>query len=300
MLLTPRRIALLFALDLAVVGMFVLGLVDLRRRDVDLGVNQWGYRGQARAEKGPGPELRVAVLGGSAAFETGMPWTQVFVADLGTELQKAGNLTDQGFSVANLSEPNIGADSYPGILRHYRFLEPDILCIFDGYDDATGLPPHARERSAMFRLTGYLPLLPARALGRAAWLSDPDRGVAPGLGDQGGAVDVTCAGESRSYCAAMIEAVRVAVDEEHLPTVVVSPPAVSERYVQQQHSLASTLQATFGGNPRFRYLDVWEVDLRKRENSPDGVHRTAVGNHEVSVRIAKALIGWLAAGWGRR
>lgn len=298
--LTPRRLVLLFALDVAAIGALVLGQVDLRmhRRDPVYGVNQWGYRGEARGHKGPGPELRIAIVGGSAAFEAGTANPDTFASSLFFELQTAASGTDQGYSVVNLAAPRVGADTYPGTLRRYRFLDPDILVIFDGYDVLTGLPPHAREQSAMFSLTGYLPLLPAQLLGRPAWLSDADGGIAAELRDDIGPEDVSCAGASRSYCAAMVDTVRTALDDLQRPVVVATPPAVSQRHRRQQQSLAEMLRGTFERDARFRYLDVTtEVSLERRINSPDGVRRTPVGNHEVAVRVGKAIAGWLAAGW---
>lgn len=302
MRLTSRGIALLFAADAVMIALLIMGLVDLRlhQRDTTYGVNQWGYRGEARAYKGPG-EIRIAVVGGSAAFEAGTPIEDTFATNLFFELQTAGSPVNQGYSVSNLAAPRIGADTYPSTLRRYRFLDPDIICLFDGYDALTGLPPHARERSAVFSLTGYLPLLAPRLLGRPAWLSDPDGGVADVLRDDAGATDVTCAGASRTYCAAMTETVRVALDELQRPTVVVSPPAVSRRHVQQQRSLETALREAFGRDARFQYLDLtMEVDLQKPINSRDGVRRTLVGSHEVAVRVGKALLAWLAAGWGEQ
>jgi len=300
--LTPRRIGLLFVLEAVAIALLILGLVDLRlhQRDSDRAVNQWGYRGEARAQKGAG-EIRIAVVGGSAAFEVGSPLSDTFAMNLFTEIQTATMLTNQGYSLVNLAAPHVGADSYPNTLRHYRFLDPDIICIFDGYDTLSGLPPFAREHSPFFRITGYLLMLPRRLLGLPGWMSDLDGGVADALRDDaGGASDVTCAGSSRAYCAAMTETVRVALQELHLPIVVVSPPAVSSRHLQQQRSLGTLLQESFGRDARFRYLDLTtEVDMKDPKNSRDGVRRTLVGDHQTAVRTAETMLKWLAAGWRR-
>jgi hypothetical protein len=96
----------------------------------------------------------------------------------------------------------------------------------------------------------------------------------------------------------MVETVRTALDEVQRPVVVATPPVVSQRHLRQQQSLAGMLRGTFERDARFRYLDpTTEVSLERRINSPDGVRRTPVGNHEVAVRVGKAIRGWLTAGW---
>ncbi len=196
----------------------------------------------------------------------------------------------QNFSVVNLAEPRGGADSYGETLRHYAFLEPDITCVFDGYDALTGLPPHARQRSLVFRATGYLPLLPSRLLGQAGWMSDPDGGVADVLLDGRGPDDISCRGGSAAYCNAMADTVRVALDHSKA-VVVFSPPAVSSRHLAQQQSLGAALTQAFGHDQRFTYLDFTSaIDLSNTTNSPDRVHRTLEGNHVIAQRLASAIL----------
>jgi hypothetical protein len=287
--MTRRTIAAIGALELIVLLVLSFALLDRRAhlKSGNDGVNQWGYRGVARAERQEG-EVRVALIGGSAAYEYGVPNAATLAGRLFIELRAAAR-RGEAYSVVNLSEPQLGADSYEDALRRYRYLEPDVVCVFDGYDGASGTPQHGRMRSLAFRLAGYLPVLPSQWFGRPPYLSDPDRGVAPLLRD-GAAGDVTCAGASRAYCGRMVETVRDNL-AAGAAVIVVTPPAPSTRFIEQQRSLADELLRTFGSDERFAYLDVsTSVPVRDHDISPDGLHRTDAGNHEIARRIVPIVV----------
>jgi hypothetical protein len=294
---SPRRLGLLLGGEALIFACLVFALLDRRahQRDVIFGVNQWGYRHDARGSKEPG-ERRIAVVGGSSAFEAGRSYGLTMAGQLFIELRQAGAQARQEYSVVNLSEPRAGADTYVRTLRDYAFLDPDVVLVADGYDTLSGEPPHGRDRSLVFRATGYLPILPAALLHRPAWLSDPDEGIAAILRDESGAPDdVSCEGASASYCASMADTVRAAQAAGHA-VAVVSLPTVSKRQGRQQRSLGDTLTRAFGGDPRFLYLDLGQsVDLSDRVHSPDGIHRSDVGNHVVAQRIAHAILAWPGA-----
>jgi hypothetical protein len=210
------------------------------------------------------------------------------------ELRAAGARVGRPFSVSNLAEPAVGADAYVDTIRRYAYLRPDAIVLFDGYDALAGVPPRARRHSTVYRTVGYLPILPARVASRPAWMSDADGGIAPLLRSDTGADDVSCAGQSNAYCEAMASTVAFAVDRGY-PMLVASPPTVSAAHRRQQRSLAAKLAERFGGEPRFKYIDLGgSIDLRDPENSPDGIHRTDLGNHVVGQRIATELLRWTA------
>ena len=294
MTLNRGKLIGIFAVEIAAFAFLAGALLDRRmhQRDQLYGVNQWGYRGETRASKEPG-EIRVALIGGSSAFERDLSYGWTLAGQLDIELRNAGAPTRRVYSVVNLSEPQAGADSYVDTLRDYAFLEPDVVCIFDGYDELERLPSHARHRSFVFRATGYLPTLPARMLGRPGWLSDQDGGVAELLREgRGSRADVSCAGASAVYCAAMAATARFALRHHHT-VIVVSPPSVSSRHAAQQRSLAVTLDQEFGRELPFRYLDLGaSIDLSNRVHSPDGLHRTNIGNHVIGQKIASAILTW--------
>lgn len=285
--LTRPRIAALFAIEVVVFGFLIFALLDRRAHQADrFGVNQWGFRGEARGERAPG-ERRVALVGGSAAYEAATLHEQTMAMAILTQLQEFGRPYEQEYSVVNLAEPRVGADSYRNTIRAYEFLGLDVVCVFDGYDALEGLPPHARRQSAIFRTSGYLPILPARILRRPAWLSDADAGIVDLFQDGRPAQeDVSCDGASKAYCSAMADTVRYALQRGH-PIVIASPPSVSSRHAAQQRSLGALLTSAFSADPRFMYLDLGSsINLANRAESPDGIHRTALGNHEVGQRIA--------------
>jgi len=214
MRMTRARLALLFALEAAGVAFFAFALLDVRARRAEAltGVNQWGFRGAAHVERNP-HEVRVALVGGSAAFQVSIEPGVVHEGTLADEIlyQLREDTVRSGryYDAVNLSEPRVSADSYVDALRRYQFLGLDVICVFDGYDTLGGLPPHARERSTVFRAVGYLPTLPARLLQRPGWMSDADLGLAEILRDDRTApADVSCTGASRAYCAAMPYTVR--------------------------------------------------------------------------------------------
>jgi hypothetical protein len=298
---SPRWLILVLIAEALGFALLVGALADrkLHQRDPIYGVNQWGYRGEARGLKLPG-EFRVAVVGGSSAFEVGMDYGSTAAGQIYIELRAAGAPRRQEYSVVNLSEPRAGVRDYVDALRDYSYLRPDLVCIYDGYDTLDGAPPHGRRRSTIFRVAGYLPLLPARLLGTPAWLSDGDGGVAPVLAGESGS-DVSCSETSQSYCDGMAETVRAGLERGYA-MMVVSPPSVSARHAAQQRSLGALLERRFGSVERFMYIDLGSVmDMADRENSPDGVHRTDVGNHIVGQRIASNILRWpaVAAAQGR-
>jgi hypothetical protein len=292
---TPRAIAAAALLQVVVLAFLVLALLDRRahRQDPAYGINQWGYRDEARAAKEPG-EIRVALVGGSSAFERGMVASSTVAGKLLIELRAAGAPVGRLFSVSNLSEPAVGADSYIDTLRGYAYLRPDAIVVFDGYDALAGLPPHARRQSIVYRTLGYLPLLPARTLARPEWMSDADGGIADLLRSDDQTNDVSCAGRSNAYCSAMAATVAFALEQGY-PVLVASPPTVSAAHRRQQQSLGTLLTERFARQPRFKSIDLGSsIDLHDPANSPDGIHRTDLGNHVVSQKIATALLGWEA------
>jgi hypothetical protein len=125
------------------------------------GFNVWGYRGPVAARKGPG-EYRAVVLGGSTAFGYGVAWDQAFPALLERDLLSRSS---PRFSVINLGYNNEGAYSFVFTLRDYRYLNYDLVILYEGYNDMIGDKRNPnlsvfRHDSPVFRLTGYLPIFP--------------------------------------------------------------------------------------------------------------------------------------------
>lgn len=163
-----RRV--LFALA-AVTMAFAVSFAALLAVDVYLhgrfeksaGFNIWGYRGPAVSKKQPG-EYRVAVLGGSSAYGYGVTWDQAVPAVL--ERRLAGPTPrPTRFTVVNLGYNNEGAYAFKPTLHDYLWLNYDLVCLYEGYNDLMGDPrgPNLsvfRHESPVFRATGYLPIFP--------------------------------------------------------------------------------------------------------------------------------------------
>jgi hypothetical protein len=151
------------SLSLLAAGIVVMG-VDLylhHRAERSAGLNRWGYRGPVVPAKAPG-ELRVVMLGGSTVFGYGGPWHESAPALL--EQMLAAKHPGRAIRVINLGFNNEGAFAFLPTLQDYRYLDYDIVCLYEGYNDLMGDagPNRAvfRHNSPVFRLTGYFPILP--------------------------------------------------------------------------------------------------------------------------------------------
>jgi len=151
---------------------FFVGAAALLAADIYLhgrfqesaGVNIWGYRGPVLGRKKPG-DLRIAFLGGSTAFGYGVSWDQAIPAQLEKQLNARLPPGVSRVSVANLAYNNEGAYSFTFTLDDYRYLDYDIVCLYEGYNDMMGdsRNPNTsvfRHDSPVFKLTGYLPIFP--------------------------------------------------------------------------------------------------------------------------------------------
>ena len=146
---------------------FVAGLdVYLHHRYASTGgYNIWGYRGLVAPPKRPG-ERRIVMLGGSVAFGYGVPADQTIPAFLAPLLQAARPRNP--VSVVNLGWNSEGAYSFAFTLKDYDYLSYDAAILYSGYNDWMLNNQVYRHQSAIFRATGYLPILPLIPL--ADWL----------------------------------------------------------------------------------------------------------------------------------
>jgi len=174
MKLSARKYAAfaLITMTLSLSAMLVLLLAaDLLvhwRAERSAGLNRWGYRGPVVGAKRAG-ELRAVMLGGSTVFGYGVRWNEAIPANLEQILRAS-----RPFSVINLGYNNEGAYSFVPTLRDFDYLDYDIVVLYEGYNDLPGDegPNNSvfRRDSAVFRLTGYFPLLPLYLEERAMML----------------------------------------------------------------------------------------------------------------------------------
>ena len=133
-----------------------------RRFERSAGYNVWGYRGPSVGKKLHG-ETRIAMLGGSSAYGYGVTWDQAIPALLEQALRARPAMPP--VSVVNLGYNNEGSYSLRFTLEDYRWLDYDLVVLYEGYNDLHYNPPEAnfqvfRRESPVFRLTGYLPIFP--------------------------------------------------------------------------------------------------------------------------------------------
>ena len=133
--------------------------------------NIWGYRGPVAGPKKRG-EFRIAVLGGSTALGYGAPVGQSFPAHLERMLnEKPRKGGPEFYSVVNLAWNNEGAHSFVHTLKDYAYLSYDAVIFYTRYNDLIGKNLAVfRHRSPVFKLTGYMPLLPGMMLDKAKML----------------------------------------------------------------------------------------------------------------------------------
>ena len=151
----------------ATAGLLALDLYVHAKFDDYAGTNIWGYRGPVVGTKQAG-EHRIVVVGGSTAFGYGVTPTEAFPAVLEELLNQGRDLTDGKVSVVNLAYNNEGAHSFRFTLKDYEYLDYDAVLFYSGYNNLSDLNMSVfRHNSPVFRLTGYLPLLPVVMMEKA-------------------------------------------------------------------------------------------------------------------------------------
>jgi hypothetical protein len=164
--MTPTRRRLVFTLCAiavsAIVTTAVLLGVDIYlhgRYQQSAGFNVWGYRGTPVGRK-EHDEYRIVMLGGSAAYGYGVTAEDAIPAVLQRLLRQY--VPSPRFTVVNLAYNNEGAYSFKPTLQDYRWLDYDLVILYEGYNDMgerSNLQVF-RHDSPVFRLTGYLPIFP--------------------------------------------------------------------------------------------------------------------------------------------
>jgi hypothetical protein len=177
-----------------------------------------------------------------------------------------------------------------------------------------------RHESPVFKLTGYLPLLPSIFIEKASALRHGRYGdktvFKPNLARRATAAALEAAAEiSQSlerqvgrlsnvsqvepartpaecgepwthYCKAIRAAVDYALSRGNR-VVVVTQPYISDRHVDQQRVIVGMLRERFADHPHLTSVNLGRVvDLRDSTLAYDGMHLTASGNE----RIAESLV----------
>lgn len=298
------------AVALSLVGVLLILLVaDLvvhRRAERSAGLNRYGYRGPVIGRKQPG-ELRVAVLGGSTAFGYGVVWNESVPALLEARLrEKSGG---RPVSVVNLGFNNEGAWAFVRNLEDFSYINYDVVVLYEGYNDLAGDEGVNRDvyrrDSAVYRLTGYYPILPiylqekAMALRSGNDLNAAYTDLRRKPGDPGQVVFTPGLATRTSAAAiAAIGAMTEALDGRFEKVPIARPPAIAEHestlgctfpnvtYCESiaaaiRFSLSRGLGVVVGAQPRLHGVQSPQLQERQREMVAAMIARVFGGERRV-------------------
>jgi len=323
----PLRRRVAFA-SLSIARSLIIAIALLLAADVYLhqkyqdksAFNIWGYRGPTVGAKAPG-EVRIVVLGGSAAFGFGLAWNEAFPFFLEQRLND-GARTGAHYRVVNLAFNGEAAVSFAPTLEDYEYLDYDLAILYEGYNDLPEQPRTFvfRRQSVVFNATGYMPLLPmvlrekyfdwryAGDIGKGYRADDTaktvfrpaDQAAAAaaaeslaqqlgGLSSNARVLTSTCGDAWRAYCASVVDAVRAARNRGVL-VLVATQPLISDRHVAQQSALRGAIAERFADDAGVAYADFGRLlDLRDMSIAFDGVHLTVAGNRVLADAFVPAV-----------
>ena len=292
-------LAISLAVLVSVAALLAIDIFYHRKLQASGGVNVWGYRGPTVGRKRAG-ERRLVVVGESTAFGYGVHWQDAIPAYLQELLNRQGAAAGPPITVVNLAYNNEGARSYKFTLQDYAYLDYDAVVFYSGYNDLGG--PNLsvfRHTSPIFRLTGYLPILPivfreksmailsggsiemayrgdktvfkpnvaqrtsASALAAVADISETlNKQLNRAVldpTDTAAAEGAECGERWAHYCGGMYEAVKYAVDHQKKVMIVTQPYLNRTSHPDQQEHLALYLQHRFGSHPLLQFINLGEA-----------------------------------------
>jgi hypothetical protein len=257
-------------------GLLVAADVSVHRRvEYEDGFSIWGYRGPVVPHK-QSNDVRVAVLGGQHVFG------RQLVDSIPHQLQEFLNNTrlrgDGGYrkdgriSVVNLAGPYDAVPSFAQTLDDYRSLEAGVICLYLGDESPA---PTARQQlagwrhdSAVFRVTGYLPVLPSLLSGNRFETAGPRP-----------ARDVS---GWREY-AGLVERAAVSA-RANARVLVATHPRLPADEGAGHDAVAERLTARFNGDNGFEYLD-----LRRVVDLTDAARTDALISESLSQAVFRLL-----------
>jgi lysophospholipase L1-like esterase len=325
----PPLKRMVFAL-IAMTGSFAIMLMALLGADLyahgrverSAGVNRHGYRGPVVGRKQPG-ETRIVMLGGSTVFGFDMEVEDALPAQLDRELKKV----EPSVRVINLGYHQEGAVSFVPTLRSYRYLDYDIVLLYEGCNDILGdaAPNNAQKRHAspVFRAFGYYPVLPQVLREKAGFLRTGDGATfKPGLANRtsANAMEATsaiadafsrqldrivdpvdpgphqgegCGAPWSHYCNSVAAAIRLARGWGKIVLVIGQPRfkyADEARHASQQRALVEMMARDFASDRAVRYVDLFDaVDLADNKLAFDGLHLSRDANATVAGRLVEPV-----------
>jgi hypothetical protein len=165
----PRPIVWAIAFEAVVTLALIVVAVDVNLHDRLEGVagqNTRGYRGALRLTAPGGGQHRLLMVGDASTFGFGVSLDESLPSYLRYRLWVRGRRTDDKYSVQMINAAAVPDAAYAlrYAIRDYARFRPDIVIIDGGYDGfCEGCAPNrsvSRHRSAIFRSTGYWPIVP--------------------------------------------------------------------------------------------------------------------------------------------
>ena len=295
---TKQVVFALTAVASTVVGsigcLLALDVYEHHRMAANAGLNIWGYRGLVVGRKKAG-ERRIVVVGESTAFGYGVHWQESFPVYLQDLLNQQYASAGHPVTVVNLGYNDEGAHSYRFTLVDYAYLDYDAVVFYSGYNDLGKNLNVFRHGSPIFRLTGYMPILPVVLREKAMVITSGGRledaylgkkvvfrpntvqqvtasaleGLAYAMysierptaseGEQPDPGEIkegaACGPYWAQYCGAMYEAVKSAVDR-HKQVMITIQPRLSKEHIEEQERLGAFLRRRFDGNPLLHFADL--------------------------------------------
>lgn len=260
MLLSRRKkivfslVAITLSLGAVMLALLSADLILHYRAEKSAGLNRYGYRGPVVGRKQPG-ELRIAMVGGSTVFGYGVAWNESIPSYLEAKLKQRLN---RPVTVLNLGFNNEGAYAFVPNLEDFEYLDYDVIVLYEGYNDLPGdeQPNRGvyRRHSAIFRATGYYPILPLYLEEKAKALRFGNVGAAYEASQPNGNKNqvVFRPGLAQRTSAAALEAISAmtqALDGQLAKTATAPPPVAK----------TSTLGCTF---PYVTYCDSVAAAIR--------------------------------------
>jgi hypothetical protein len=267
------------------------------------GLNIRGYRGPVAHQRQPN-ELRIVFVGGTRAFGWGEPASSTTVAAVRFELSRvldAPNKPLMPVVAINLGQIGASPESYTSTLEHFAGLKPDYIGIFDDLGDPG--PNRPFDRSGIFSMTGYQPMLPlvlqekgramtSRAIGAPLeYLGDALAGTDQVLARVAGVRDDAppSASSPRDYASALIRAIETAHAHAQGVVVVLSPV---DNAVQRRNLDALLSQLSERGSPSWlRFVELRATpDLNDPSLRLDGFSFGANATSIAAQAIAPAFL----------
>lgn len=299
--------------------LLLLGLDIYARSRAGGGWNWQGYRGPVMGRKKLG-EVRIAVLGGSTAFGYGVTTEHAFPAYLERMLnERVGDLGGRvrKVTVLNLAYNNESSVCFASTLDQYAYLQPDVVLLYSGINDSPHFTyyrkPKAcfRNRSIIFQLTGYLPILQLvvhekyfqlrygtvdegyRQRRQRRQRAKRNRQKAITMNPtilSGEKLKEAGYKQYEHYITALIDEV---IAQDRVAIFITQPYFDSGSYREwQQERLRRTLERKYGGVDRFRYVTLGELFHRRADQKItwDKVHLTNKGNEQVAQALVEPCL----------